>query len=84
MKIESNLPRKILEKLYNDYYPEPCLIVRLSDDLGMKGKEKSVLAAGHYLEGKGLIIEDRTPKDRELRWRISPEGVDFLEGKSLI
>lgn len=84
MKVEENLPRKILEKLYRDYYPEACLIVKLVDDLSMKGKEKSVLAAGRYLEGKGLIIEDRTPENRELRWRITPEAVDFLEGKSLI
>ena len=84
MKVEQNLSRKILEKLYSDYYPEPCLIVRLCDDLAMKGKEKSVLSVGQYLKDKGLIIEDRTLKDRERRWRITPEGIDFLEGRSLI
>jgi len=83
MKVEKNLPGKILEKLYSDYYPEPCLRVQLCEALGMKGKEKSVLSAGQYLKDKGLIVESKI-KDEGRAWTITPQGIDFLEGKSLI
>ena len=83
MRIERDLPRKILEKLYNDYYPDSCLIFELCEALGMKGKEKSVLAAGRYLKDKGLIVENKI-KDKGRAWTISPEGIEFLEGKKLV
>jgi len=83
MKVESNLPRKILERLYNDYYPEPCLKLKLCEALSMKGREQSVLAAGRYLKDKGLIAESAI-KDEGRAWTITPEGIESLEGKSLI
>ena len=83
MRVERDLPREVLEKLYKDFFPKPCLIVDFCEALGMKGKEQSVLAAGKYLEDKGLILESKI-KDEGRAWRITALGIDKLEGKALV
>jgi len=81
VRVEKSLVRKILEKLYEDHFPGANYTHTLSKGLGMgEGGVPSldVEAAVLYLEDKGLVV--RTEVGR----RITAEGIDKLEGGSLI
>jgi len=68
MRIKKDLVRKVLEKLYEDYFPEPCP-VELS----------AVEAVIVYLKEKGLV-----KVSTQRRCKITAEGIDKVEGGSLI
>jgi predicted methyltransferase len=68
MRIKKDLVRKVLQKLYEDYYPEAC-----------PHKLRAVEAVVAYLEEKGLV-EVSTQRG----CRITAEGIDKVEGGSLI
>lgn len=82
MRIEKDLIRKVLEKLYENYFPHSCFLKTLRGAMGTKPDEKylkPLLTVCIYLNDKGLTTEEG-----ENKWRITAKGIDFLEGKSLI
>lgn len=81
MKVKKSLIKKVLKKLYEEHFPGANYTHDLSKALGMgKGDTPSldVEAVLLYLEDKGLVV--RTEHGR----RITAEGIDKLEGGSLI
>ena len=82
MKIEKGLIGKVLEKLYEDYFPSFCHKDELSKAVGIgkgDGVALGVEAVTVYLEDKGLITVSA-----QKGCRITAEGIDRLEGESLI
>ena len=74
--IKMLLFRKILEKLYQDYFPEYTNPGGLSRDLNEQ--EGDIRLAVTYLQDRGLITE------RENQWRITAQGIDRLEQRDLL
>jgi len=68
MRIKKELVRKVLEKLYEDYFPEPCPVE-------LSGVEAVIV----YLKEKGLV-----KVSTYRRCKITAEGIDKVEGGSLI
>lgn len=68
--------RKILEKLYQDYFPEYSNLDGLSRDLNEQ--EGNIRLAVTYLQDRGLITE------RENEWRITAQGINLLEQRDLL
>jgi len=62
--------RKVLEKLYQDYFPEYRNLRGLSSDLNEQ--EGDIRLAVTYLQDRGLTTE------RENEWRITAQGIDAL------
>jgi len=81
MKVDKSIAKKVLEKLYEDYFPSHCFSDELSKAVGMGKGDKPALgveAVLAYLKGKGLAEET------DDGWGITAKGIDFLEGKNLI
>lgn len=79
MKVLKDFLRPVLEKLYQQY--PSCVKARDVGDevmrtLGSGGVKANLL----YLEDKGLIMKGPA----EDTWRITADGIDLLEGGSLI
>lgn len=71
MKItKTDLFRKILEKLYQDYFPKHCNLGRLSSELNEQ--EDDIRPVVRYLQDRGLITGS------ENEWRITAQGIDVL------
>ena len=82
MRIKKDLVRKVLDKLYEGYFPEPCHTDKLSKALGMAREHAVALvveAVVVYLEDKGLV-----KVTSQKGCRITALGIDKLEGESLI
>jgi len=60
MKVDKSIAKKVLEKLYEDYFPSHCFSDELSKAVGMGKGDKPALgveAVLAYLKGKGLAEE---------------------------
>jgi len=82
VRIKKNLIKEVLKELYEEYFPDADYTRDLSKALGTGeedgGPSLDLEAALLYLEDKGLVA--RTEHGR----RITAEGIDKLEGGSLI
>ena len=76
MKVEKELIRKILRKLYDDYFPYVVRVSELKDELQIDSQR--VAAVLHYLEYKSLV-----ESEEQRKWKITASGIDFLEGDLL-
>jgi len=82
VRIKKTLVKEVLKELYEEYFPDADYTHDLPTTLGTGqedgGPALEVEAALLYLEDKGLVA--RTEHGR----RITAEGIDKLEGGSLI